>query len=298
MSERNFGKIVSMPTFIPPVYKYCPEEGKLGLIEESNEDWMKDDTFLLNSVKELTRRIRPACDIDGLPVGAIWFQLKRSGAERIITEEMSSILRGNMTVCISCYFNSAYPPHLCADDFEKCDVLSLVKAEPGTFDHWTNDDYAKLMDVVKETNGKDWQAIFSKFPEKKEEEVILKLLKLPFMNISNLFVLEEKQVLDLMGANPETGLYNLKQSKAKTVNPLEPHVNCGMTKFGILKDFLTQFKNSPKPQPKPQPKETKKEQTNAFYDLINIQLDLVADRLKYLEEFEEIVVHEKKQIEV
>ena len=36
----------------------------------------------------------------------------------------------------------------------------------------------------------------------------------------------------------------------------------------------------------------------AFSDLINVQLDIVADRLKYLEDFEEIVVHEKKQIEV
>ena len=29
ISERGFGKIVSMPTFIPPVYKYCAQEGSL-----------------------------------------------------------------------------------------------------------------------------------------------------------------------------------------------------------------------------------------------------------------------------
>lgn len=32
--------------------------------------------------------------------------------------------------------------------------------------------------------------------------------------------------------------------------------------------------------------------------MIGVQLDIIADRLKYLEDFEEIVVHEKKQIEV
>jgi hypothetical protein len=36
----------------------------------------------------------------------------------------------------------------------------------------------------------------------------------------------------------------------------------------------------------------------AFKGLINTQLDIIADRLKYLEEFEDIVIHEKKQIEV
>lgn len=41
-----------------------------------------------------------------------------------------------------------------------------------------------------------------------------------------------------------------------------------------------------------------KGQQTAFKELIDTQLDIIADRLKYLEEFEEIVVHEKKQIEV
>lgn len=80
------------------------------------------------------------------------------------------------------------------------------------------------MDVVKESNGKDWASIFKKFPEKKEEEVILKLLKLPFLNLSNLFILEEKQLLDKMGSNPETGFLDLKQAGKGVVNPLEPHV--------------------------------------------------------------------------
>lgn len=129
-SERGFGKIVSSPAFIPPVYKYCPQEDRLGLLEESLEDWTKDDRLLLNSLKELTRRIRPACDVDGLPVGAIWYQLKKHGPERVITDEMNSVLRGSMTVCLTCYFNSAFPPHLSSDDFQKCDVLSLIKADP------------------------------------------------------------------------------------------------------------------------------------------------------------------------
>lgn len=129
-AERGFGKLVSSPAFVPPVYKYCPEEDKLGLLEESTEDWTKDDRLLLNSLKELTRRVRPSCDIDGLPVGAIWYQLKKGGPERVVTDEMNSLLRGNMTICLSCYFNSAFPPHLSTDDFLKCDVLSLVKSEP------------------------------------------------------------------------------------------------------------------------------------------------------------------------
>lgn len=238
VKDKGFGKIVSMPTFIPPVYKYCPQERKLGLLEESPEEWTKDEGLLLNSIKELTRKIRPACDIDGLPVGAIWFQLKKGGSDRIISEDMKSLLRGNMTLCISCYFNSAYPAHLCAEDFEKFDVLSLAKSEPGTVDQWTNDEYSKLMDTVRETNGKDWQAIFKKFPEKSEEEVILKLLKLPFMNISNIFVLEEKQILDKMGANPETGFLDLKQSKGKIINPLEPHVSLLLTPVFNFEGFF------------------------------------------------------------
>lgn len=81
------------------------------------------------------------------------------------------------------------------------------------------------MDTIRETNGKDWTSIFKKFPDKKEEEIILKLLKLPFLNFSSLFLLEEKQILDKMGANPETGFLDLKQAGKGIVNPLEPHVD-------------------------------------------------------------------------
>lgn len=61
--------------------------------------------------------------------------------------------------------------------------------------------------------------------------------------------------------------------------------------------MLQTFKSSPKPVEKP-PRPTSKAESTAFGDLINVQLEIIADRLKYLEDFEEIVVHEKKQIEV
>jgi hypothetical protein len=46
------------------------------------------------------------------------------------------------------------------------------------------------------------------------------------------------------------------------------------------------------------PKAENQADNGAFKDLINTQLEIISDRLKYIEEFEEIVVHEKKQIEV
>lgn len=61
---------------------------------------------------------------------------------------------------------------------------------------------------------------------------------------------------------------------------------------------MTQFKNSPKPKPPIKPKAENQADPGAFKDLINTQLEIISDRLKYIEEFEEIVVHEKKQIEV
>lgn len=65
----------------------------------------------------------------------------------------------------------------------------------------------------------------------------------------------------------------------------------------MLKSVLASFKSAPKPAEKP-PRPSRKEESAAFGDLINVQLEIIADRLKYLEDFEEIVVHEKKQVEV
>lgn len=248
---------------------------------------MKDDGLILNSMKELTRRIRPCCDIDGLPVGAVWYQLKKNNQQdKIITDEMKGVLRGNMVVCISCYFNLAFPPHLSSSDFEKCDILMLTSgAVPA--DRWTNEEYILLMDSIRESGGNDWGSVFKKFTNKREEEVILKFLKLPFINLSNIFLLEEKHTLDKMGSNPEAGFSDTKG----VVNPLEPH-------FGIFKDFLNQFKsNKNKMKCEPTIKKNRAEEIKAFKALVNTQLDIISDRINYLEEFEEIVVHEKKQME-
>ena len=59
------------------------------------------------------------------------------------------------------------------------------------------------MDAVKECGGNDWQSVFKKLPDRKEEEIILEFLRLPFLNLSNLFLLEEKQVIDKIGGQPE-----------------------------------------------------------------------------------------------
>ena len=125
VSERGFGKIVASPTFVPPVYKYVPQEGKIGLMEDSG-DWIKDDSIMLRSLKELTRKQRPICDIDGMPVGSVWFQLKRDDSSKTMTDELKGLFKANMTICLHCYFNQSFPPHLSSEDFEKTDVLSLT----------------------------------------------------------------------------------------------------------------------------------------------------------------------------
>ena len=79
------------------------------------------------------------------------------------------------------------------------------------------------MDAVKESAGNDWQSVFKKLPDRKEEEIILEFLRLPFLNLSNLFLLEEKQVIDRIGGQSELKLLENKQN-IKGYNPLEPHV--------------------------------------------------------------------------
>lgn len=245
---------------------------------------MRDDRLMLHSLKELTRKIRPICDIDGMPVGAIWYQLKKQ--TRVMTEEIDGLYRGNLTICIPCYFNCAFPPHLSADDFEKCDILSLT-AGGAQSDRWSNEEYVQLMDAVKESGGKDWEAVFKKLPHKKEEDIILKFLKLPFVNLSHVFLLEEKHILDKMGSNPEGGF-----AEARNItNPLEPH-------FSIFKDFLAQFRaRAGRMREEPPAKRAARGEMQAFKQLVNTQLDIITDRIGYLEEFEDIVIHEKRQLE-
>lgn len=244
---------------------------------------MKDDRLVLHSLKELTRKVRPICDIDGMPVGAVWYQLKKQ--TRVMTDEIDGLYRGNLTVCIPCYFHCAFPPHLSADDFEKCDILSLA-AGGAQSDRWSNEEYVQLMDAVRESGGKDWEAVFKKLPHKKEEDVVLKFLKLPFVNLSSVFLLEEKHILDKLGANPEAGC-----DPRAAANPLEPH-------FSIFKDFLTQFKARAgrMKEERPARRELRGEM-QAFKQLVNTQLDIITDRVGYLEEFEELVLHEKRQLE-
>jgi len=239
---------------------------------------------MLHSLKELTRKIRPICDIDGMPVGAIWYQLKKQ--TRVMTDEIDGLYRGNLTVCIPCYFNCAFPPHLSAEDFEKCDILSLA-AGGAQSDRWTNEEYLQLMDAVRESAGKDWEAVFKKLPQKKEEDIILKFLKLPFVNLASVFLLEEKHILDKLGSNPEAGFADSRHGS----NPLEPH-------FSIFKDFLAQFsaRASRMQEERPARREPRGEM-QAFKQLVNTQLDIITDRIGYLEEFEDLVLHEKRQLE-
>jgi SWI/SNF related-matrix-associated actin-dependent regulator of chromatin subfamily C len=299
-TERGFGKIVSTPSFIPPVYKYSAKENRLEEFADTN--WT-DDGHILGGIKELTRKIRPPCDIDGLPVGAVWYRLKSAShssapaEDKLLTPELSGILRGSLTVCLHCYFSSAFPPHLSADDFEKCDVLSLTNNSLAA-DKWTNEEYLRLLDAVKESAGKDWSAVFRKFPDKKEEDVVLKFLKLPFTNLSSVFLLEEKHVLDKMGGYPSAGFPDLAANGAKTANPLDPHVRSSLTQLSIFRDFLADFRAARKTEPRKPPQPDKREDAAAFRQLVGAQLDILSDRMKYLEEFEEIVAHEKKQVEV
>lgn len=107
----------------------------MGLYEDKSDDWLKDETLVLNSLKELTRKVRPCCDIDGLPVGAIWYQLKKTSQDKILTKEMNGLMRGPLTISLEAYFKNAYPPYLSPDDFERCDILSLTagKIPSGNF---------------------------------------------------------------------------------------------------------------------------------------------------------------------
>lgn len=293
VTEKGFGKIVSSPTFIPPLYNYCAEENRLGLLEEPSNDWNKEERVQLHSLKELTRRIRPHCDIDGMPVGAVWYQLKKDASSHsYLTPELNKLMKGSMTICLSCYFNSTFPPHLSADNFEKTDVtvLSTTSQTTGN-DKWSHDELTKLMDAVRESGGKDWKSVFSLFPERREEEIILKFLKLPFLNFSNLFLLEEKLALDKMGSSPEQAFVNLKQPDGKIANPLEPHL-------GIFKEFLSKFQNRPRKDTIKPERPDRSGESQAFRALVDTQLDIISERMKYLEEFEEIVSHEKKMMEV
>lgn len=294
VKEKGFGKIVASPTFIPPLYNYCAEENRLGLLEDSSADWIKDERVQLHSLKDLTRRIRPHCDIDGMPVGAVWYQLKKEASNHsYITPELSSLMKGSLTICLSCYFNSSFPPHLSADNFEKTDVtvLATPSQQPTNTERWSHEELTKLMDAIRQTGGKDWKAVFSQFPNRKEEEIILKFLKMPFLNFSNLFLLEEKLALDKMGSSPDQGLLQLKQSDGNIVNPLEPHL-------GIFKEFLTSFKNRPKKDTIKPERPDRSAESQAFRTLVDTQLEIISDRMKFVEEFEEIVSHEKKMMEV
>lgn len=120
---------------------------------------------------------------------------------------------------------------------------------------------------------------------------MLKFLKLPFLNLSNIFLLEEKQVMDKMGSNPTNGFGELGKD-GKEINPLEPH-------FSIFKQFLQKFKNKPKAKKiSTEESAASKASAEAFRKLVGSQLDVMSDRINFIEETEEIVNHEKKQVEV
>ena len=67
--------------------------------------------------------------------------------------------------------------------------------------------------------------------------------------------------------------------------------------MALFKEYLNNFKNHKKPTKKPEQNKASNPNSEVFKSLVGTQLEIIADRMRYLDEFEEIVVHEKKQFE-
>ena len=67
--------------------------------------------------------------------------------------------------------------------------------------------------------------------------------------------------------------------------------------MALFKEYLNNFKSHKFPAKKPEQSKATSANSEVFKSLVGTQLEIIADRMRYLDEFEEIVVHEKKQLE-
>lgn len=184
---------------------------------EIDPDCDADNYF--HTFASLTRRIRPTCDTCGFFCGSQWYR-KDIG----IQADLSTInkkLANSIILCKKCYESNNYPKIFHKDKFELVKFSTILEKNRQKCKKYLNlvnqfnaEEIKLLLEYLNSNKGAkpeeiNWDFLFKKFPEKRKEDIVLKILSLPFEDITMINIFEGKNKKAAINASKRSAINSL-----------------------------------------------------------------------------------------
>ncbi|CAD8175936.1 unnamed protein product [Paramecium octaurelia] len=329
-SDQYQGKIIPQPAIPDNLFN------ELFQSKNSSLQYQLSEQQIIDSIRELSLKLRPICDSCQMKCNLVWYQQKP-------IKDIKEII-----LCIKCYGNNHFPNILCAEDFFRTDIEERLKNINKSIDQAELSDsqlkdveLSEMLNYIQENPEVGWDKItefvnenrkvkldvvqilinFLIYPLKKQSSISRsldgkeQLQKWTIYDLASKIASEEPQIF-----SDSSNLYayhisifqkrlnqdeeSKQQNGDKLCNGtthsdlLQQQTNLQNSLNDLDQNLIANFKENSIKKAETEIVKEENKLNQCINAIINVQMEKIQQKIAFLEEYEKIVLNEKNILEL